>query len=197
MKKIKELGKVGFRGGIFSCSLYKCTGCNKTFKKINAEMEKHKEESVCKDCYQKMRRKKALGTFDKLCKKCGNMRHFDEFYFKNKEKTYRSSICKQCTIEKNHVYALTVSPEVRKIYRKRSHVKGYGLSLEEYNSYFENTNCGICGTKGDDKNRLVLDHCHLEGHIRGVLCDNCNKALGLFKDNIDYLQNSITWLKKD
>lgn len=56
-------------------------------------------------------------------------------------------------------------------------------------------NGGIC--------RLAIDHCHHceeNGHngietIRGLLCHDCNKSLGGFKDNITLLQKAIDYLK--
>jgi hypothetical protein len=42
---------------------------------------------------------------------------------------------------------------------------------------------------------LSIDHCHNTGKVRGLLCDHCNKGLGLFKDNIDYLNKAIEYLK--
>lgn len=55
--------------------------------------------------------------------------------------------------------------------------------------------CQICKKK-DQKKALAIDHCHSTGVIRGLLCDNCNRALGLFKDNIDNLKNAIKYLKE-
>jgi len=43
--------------------------------------------------------------------------------------------------------------------------------------------CVICG----DETNLVVDHDHKTNKVRGMLCNNCNKGLGLFKDNPDFL----------
>lgn len=43
-----------------------------------------------------------------------------------------------------------------------------------------NVCCGICG---DTKNGLVIDHCHDSGFFRGILCANCNAAIGLLQDS--------------
>jgi hypothetical protein len=44
--------------------------------------------------------------------------------------------------------------------------------------------CTICGDEGD----LVIDHDHQKNEIRGMLCNRCNKGLGLFRDNADLLE---------
>lgn len=43
---------------------------------------------------------------------------------------------------------------------------------------------------------LVVDHDHTTGKVRGLLCHNCNRALGLLQDNKSYLQSAINYLKK-
>jgi hypothetical protein len=50
--------------------------------------------------------------------------------------------------------------------------------------------CTICGDEGD----LVVDHDHKTNAIRGILCNRCNKGLGLFRDNPDYLEYARIYL---
>jgi hypothetical protein len=69
--------------------------------------------------------------------------------------------------------------------------------------------CDICGEEEKDiefnfrrgeiqiktiKSSLAIDHCHLTGKIRGVLCHSCNKSLGGFKDDKHLLQAAIAYL---
>jgi len=58
--------------------------------------------------------------------------------------------------------------------------------------------CGICGTDSPrgHGNKLVIDHDHKTGFHRGLLCSNCNTALGLFQDNPDILAAAIEYLKR-
>jgi Recombination endonuclease VII len=198
MIKIKELGKLPHhRGGIKTQSLYECKQCKTRYNKINAEMKNHKEDSVCNDCYQLDRKEKALNAKERTCKRCEKTKPIEDYYFKNKEKTHKSNICKECKIKENNVRTHTTSKERRAKWRRVSHAKSYGLTLEEMNAYFIDARCGICTHEGDDKNRIVLDHCHATGKIRGVLCDHCNKALGLFFDDIERLERAIQWLKSN
>jgi hypothetical protein len=50
--------------------------------------------------------------------------------------------------------------------------------------------CTICGDEGN----LVVDHDHKENKIRGILCNRCNKGLGLFRDNPDFLEYARIYL---
>lgn len=74
--------------------------------------------------------------------------------------------------------------------------KTYGLTLDQYNQIkaSQNNECKIC-SKTDCK--LLVDHCHTTNIIRGLLCHNCNVALGHLRDKpgvigrcIEYLQES-------
>lgn len=78
-------------------------------------------------------------------------------------------------------------------------VKRYKLSVNDYNKLFKEQNgkCAICGIHQSElKKSLHIDHCHDEGHIRGLLCQQCNHGLGLFKDNILLLDAAINYIIK-
>ena len=53
--------------------------------------------------------------------------------------------------------------------------------------------CAICGTAPTNK-KLDLDHCHETKKIRGLLCNNCNRGLGHFKDNPELLRKAIDYI---
>lgn len=76
----------------------------------------------------------------------------------------------------------------------------FGMTMDEYLEKVQqqDNKCAICGAEHSDENRkvLVIDHNHETDNIRGLLCGNCNKGLGHFKDNITHLQNAIDYLRK-
>ena len=70
----------------------------------------------------------------------------------------------------------------------------YGVSVEIYNELLNKQNgcCAICGIHYTKfKRSMHIDHCHESNKIRGILCVNCNTALGHFKENIGLLQQAI------
>ena len=88
-------------------------------------------------------------------------------------------------------------------YRDKYLKRTYGISLVEYNSMLEEQDykCKICLgdgflMAGHHVMKLVVDHCHETGVVRGLLCHNCNRALGLFKDDADIVSRGVEYLKK-
>lgn len=64
----------------------------------------------------------------------------------------------------------------------------YGISLLTWEAMFryQDGRCAICGETGGDKG-LVVDHCHVSGRVRGLLCSRCNVGLGTFRDDEMFL----------
>ena len=74
----------------------------------------------------------------------------------------------------------------------------YRLTHLQYQTLLteQNNQCAICGEEPDPDGRyLAVDHCHSTGRIRGLLCSNCNTAIGLLYDNKVLLQNAINYLQ--
>lgn len=92
------------------------------------------------------------------------------------------------------------SPERTKKRRQRSElIKKFGIHADQYEAIAKEQNyvCAIC-KKPDPCNRaLAVDHCHTTQKVRGLLCVNCNMALGNFQDNIEYLRAAIEYMERD
>ncbi|MGD9664619.1 MAG: endonuclease VII domain-containing protein [Novosphingobium sp.] len=77
-------------------------------------------------------------------------------------------------------------------------LRTYGINLAEYNAIIERQGggCGICGVSQENHRlRLAVDHCHETGKVRGVLCQQCNRALGVLGDNVSGLMKAVEYLK--
>lgn len=100
------------------------------------------------------------------------------------------------------------SEERRFNLQKNNWLKGrYGLTLKAYNDMriAQNDLCAICkqpetGTHIRNEKpveiQLAVDHNHETGEIRALLCHKCNKALGLFSDNLAMLEAAVEYLKQ-
>jgi len=77
----------------------------------------------------------------------------------------------------------------------RARLHKYGLSQDDYNRmvWEQEDSCAICL---DSTKKLVIDHDHKSGKVRGLLCGNCNSGLGFFGDSPRRLRTSIEYLKK-
>lgn len=75
-------------------------------------------------------------------------------------------------------------------YARGTSFYGHGLSMNDAARIRENAECWIC----QSTTKLVVDHCHSTSVIRGVLCNNCNSALGMFKDDPERLARGIAYL---
>jgi len=42
----------------------------------------------------------------------------------------------------------------------------------------------------------LVDHCHVTGKYRGLLCNRCNTSLGFVNDDIELLENMVKYLKE-
>jgi hypothetical protein len=81
--------------------------------------------------------------------------------------------------------------ELDKIYQAKFR---YGLNKQEYLNLMTIENCQICGK--DIKDKKYIDHCHSTGMIRGILCNNCNTGLGMFKDSKDVIQKALNYISQ-
>lgn len=76
----------------------------------------------------------------------------------------------------------------------------YKMTTEDYDVMLHNQNgcCAICGKHWSVENRtLHIDHNHSNGNIRGLLCRNCNTALGLLNEDSALFDKAKEYLKKN
>ena len=78
----------------------------------------------------------------------------------------------------------------------------YGISREDWESMYHKQNgvCALCLKPGftmseHHQAHLMVDHCHSTGTVRGLLCHNCNRALGLLHDDTAALRRAIDYIE--
>lgn len=98
----------------------------------------------------------------KTCSICGKKKLRSDFHTNSAKKNkYTASYCKKC----NKFYRASVK---------------FGVSVKEIKKLLKPGRCSVCLRKD---RILVIDHNHDTGEIRGVLCRQCNSALGLLGDD--------------
>ncbi len=145
------------------------------------------------------------GTEMKRCSSCGRHKHINKFYKRSKD-VYRG-VCKTCMDKQAKAI---ITPERREKYNKKSleraHSKRgknnllkrlYGISIDMWQDMFDSQKgrCAICDRHQAELNKsLGVDHCHSTGKVRSLLCDACNRALGMLKEDKTILNRMISYI---
>jgi len=82
--------------------------------------------------------------------------------------------------------------------KNRNLIKTYGITLEDYKVMYEAQQglCKICKQpESIERISLAVDHCHTTGAVRGLLCGRCNKAIGLFDDDLTLMESATAYLR--
>ena len=114
--------------------------------------------------------------------KCGTKAYDEEdlnlFVKKPQNKYGRQNKCKKCHNAHNKII--------------NYHATRYGVSKEYYNECMKDASaCEVCGTT----DTLCYDHDHNTLLFRGILCRECNRALGLLRDSEDIVYNLYKYIK--
>jgi len=142
-----------------------------------------------------------LLTQSKICCVCAERKAFEFFYNaknKNDGKSYR---CKECDEKASKKWAENNPKKKKESQRERNLKFKYNLSIEKYETLLRGQKycCGICGSAspGAHKQMFCVDHSHDTGKIRGLLCNNCNRGVGLLGDTPSRLYEAFLYLEKN
>jgi hypothetical protein len=130
-----------------------------------------------------------------------------------KEREYQREYRSRPDVKRKHntIYRKPGSKEKAKEYQKEYRIKNetkfkeykcknYGITLKDWTAMFDLQNgcCAICGVPQSKlKKSLYIDHCHITGKVRGLLCYGCNTILGYSKDSIEMLDKAIEYIKRN
>ena len=170
----------------------KCYKCQKQKKHSNFYKNRAKSDglqTMCKKCSSKRVRSLYANSIVKVTKKtkkcllCKKIRRVSRFGRNKLASDGLQSICNPCTNEKARKYAREHHLHTR-----------YGLTIDDYNKMLSNQKgvCKICKAlpTTSSNNKLAVDHCHISGDVRGLLCTRCNVVIGQI-ENIAHLYDKI------
>lgn len=147
----------------------------------------------CKPCFSRIglrnRRRGLVLPESKTCGACGLAKPSLDFGLDKRNADQLRNNCLACAGK----------PTTDQL-RARSLRFHYGMTVEEYDALLtaQGGVCAVCKagppTEGRQK-YLAVDHCHQDGHVRGLLCNSCNTALGLLGDDVDRINALAEYLK--
>ena len=165
--------------------------------------------SVCKECtatlgkeYRKRKPENAMSRKKRWRANPANKEKenakWREYYYKNREHLKKKAkeyakLNKEVKKIKRQEYMET--DEYLSSYYKRK----YNVSLEEVLELrtAQESRCAICYRHEEEVGkRLFLDHNHLTGKVRGLLCNHCNSLIGYAKEDADILESAIYYVHK-
>lgn len=135
----------------------------------------------------------------KWCPTCKDFRDASSFNLDRGSKDGLQAYCKDCRAKQQRS---DYAKDPRK-YIDRQYLYNYGIEAAAYRKLLEEQNgvCAACGNpelprrKTVSATRLSVDHDHTTGKVRGLLCSNCNTALGLLQESPERILALLTYLR--
>lgn len=110
----------------------------------------------------------------------------------NSKRHYRNN--RQAQIGRSRQWALD-NPERCRARDRRRRFAAYGITEQQFDEMLEDQGgcCAICKSKD---NGFAVDHCHNSGAVRGILCQKCNKGIGLLGDDPNVIIAAARYLER-
>ena len=137
----------------------------------------------------------------KTCSVCKQNKPLDEFYNSKQTKDGKGYRCKSCDYKARKKWTENNPERSRQSTRARNLKFKYNITIQDYEELLakQDYKCGICGSTENniskDYNTFSVDHDHQTGVVRGLLCNQCNRGLGMLGDTIESLENALDYLK--
>jgi hypothetical protein len=144
-------------------------------------------------------------TDRKRCRDCEVEKPLTDFPLQPKGRQGRHPLCKVCratqereryrTNRRRLLDEMAGDPARRKRVRRRALERKYGLTEADVESLFlrQAGRCLVCWLRVP----LVIDHDHVSGEVRGLLCSGCNLALGSLNDSAERCRSAAAYLRGD
>jgi len=132
----------------------------------------------------------------KVCTVCNHLKHISEYHNRAIAKDGKAYRCKSCDAIARNKWRVNNIDRAKRSDREKLLKNRYNISLKEYETLLEKQNftCAICGQQDPTKS-LAVDHDHITGNIRGLLCSSCNRGLGLLGDSVEAIKDVLKYLE--
>ena len=124
------------------------------------------------------------------CPDCGEVKDLDQFPRNKSARAGRGGYCKPCHNARGVATYTRLHGSTRNYHLRRR----YGITATDYDVLVEAQGgvCALCHTREPQH----VDHDHVTGEVRGVLCSCCNQGLGNFRDDVASLRAAVDYLER-
>ncbi len=129
------------------------------------------------------------------CKACQKS-YMKDYYAEHGDKIRKQATEHYQNNKERHIATTTAWVKNNQRRVKDLHLqRKFGITIEHYEQLLAEQDgvCAIC-KEPPERTRLAVDHDHSTGAIRGLLCSDCNTAIGLLGDDPSTIQSALTYL---
>lgn len=196
-----------YKGGLAPDGyIYTCKPCIGAVKRQRRQELKNRSEEELTAA--------AVARGPRLCRRCDVVKAPDDYPVDRGHHTARGQYCKPCSAANTIKYRTVISPELYRARKKASYGRNrqtvrryklkvnFGITLVQYGEMLalQDGKCALCkepetATANGRLLELAVDHDHETGEVRALLCGNCNKGLGNFRDSPKLLLAAVSYLR--
>ncbi|BCJ30236.1 recombination endonuclease VII [Actinocatenispora sera] len=124
----------------------------------------------------------------KWCPDCAEIKQVTEFPTAGRRRKVHT-YCRTCHNKRGRESKQRLYGGSREYHLRRR----YGIGVADFERMLAEQGgvCAICGRAAPEH----VDHDHVSGGVRGILCFNCNGGLGHFRDDVEHLAKAISYLR--
>jgi hypothetical protein len=134
-----------------------------------------------------IRARRQVPAGHRWCPDCQSIKPLEEFPRNRSGSGGYGGYCKPCHNAKGKATYVRLYGSTREYHLRRR----YGIGVADFDAMVE-AQGGTCATCPGDPEHV--DHDHETGLVRGILCFNCNQALGNVRDNVTVLRSLASYL---
>lgn len=157
--------------------------CKEKFWKVPSAQKK----TCSRQCAAVLRMKPRITPKRKECRRCHKTKAASAFYNDKNRHDGLYPYCKGCQAE----------IQAERLPQRQAYLRqwNYGVTPEQFEETLKRQGgkCAICKT---ELKSVHTDHCHTSKEFRGILCSDCNRGLGCFKDNPEHLKAAARYILK-
>ena len=176
---------------------------NRNLRKY-AKKRKENKENGCKYVIGTLESRKLYDNGYKYCPMCKEVKLLIDF---NKSKNSNKGYSTHCTLCSRILSRKYYTPEkgIKRYENNKEKLVSYklkrkfGITLTDYNNKLKQQEgkCMICNmTEQQNGKRFAVDHNHVTGEIRNLLCANCNAAIGFLQENVKIANKAVEYLMR-